>query len=205
MNIGLLGGTFDPIHYGHLAIAQKAKRKLSLQRVLFVPAGQPWLKVNDRNITEARHRIRMVELGILDIPYFELSRIEIDRPGPSYTIETIAALNKIFGSDTGIFLILGWDSLMELPKWHDPVNLVKACRLVAVTRGGIKTPDLDTLEKEVPGIKQSTLLLRMRQVDISSSDIRKRVAQGYKINDLVPDAVADYIYKQKLYVDRGTG
>jgi len=148
VNIGLLGGTFDPIHYGHLAIAQKAKRKLSLQCVLFVPAGQPWLKVDNRNITDTQHRINMVELAIQDIPYFKLSRIEIERAGHSYTVETIAALKEKFGSDAGIFLILGWDSLMELPKWYDPVNLVKACRLVAVTRGGIKTPDLDALEKE---------------------------------------------------------
>jgi nicotinate-nucleotide adenylyltransferase len=199
VNIGVLGGTFDPVHNGHLAIARQAKRKLSLSRVLFVPAGQPWLKVDDREITNAQHRVNMVELAINNIPYFELTRYEIDHQGPSYTVDTMIELRKGLGSDIELYLILGWDSLIELPKWHKPAELIKLCKLAAITRGLNRPPTLDALEKEVPGIKQSTILLNMKPIDISSTDIRNRVARGLSIKGLVPEAVADYIQEQKLY------
>ena len=199
MNIGILGGTFDPVHCGHLAIAKEAKKKLGLRRVLFVPAGRPWLKVNDREITDVKHRVKMVELAIESIPYFELSSIEIERPGPSYTVDTVTELKKRIGSDTEFFLLLGWDSLIELPKWHNPAVLVKICRLAAFTRVMTDPPDLNALEKELPGIKKSTMLLDMKPVDISSSDIRNRIARGLPVKGLVPDAVAAYIREQKLY------
>ena len=199
MNIGILGGTFDPVHCGHLAIAKEAKKKLGLRRVLFVPAGRPWLKVNDREITDVKHRVKMVELAIESIPYFELSSIEIERPGPSYTVDTVTELKKRIGSDTEFFLLLGWDSLIELPKWHNPAELIKICRLAAFTRVMTDPPDLNALEKELPGIKKSTMLLDMKPVDISSSDIRNRVARGLPVKGLVPDAVAAYIREQKLY------
>ena len=198
MNIGILGGTFDPVHCGHLAIAKEAKKKLGLRRVLFVPAG-PWLKVNDREITDVKHRVKMVELAIESIPYFELSSIEIERPGPSYTVDTVTELKKMMGSDTEFFLLLGRDSLIELPKWHNPAELIKICRLAAFTRVMTDPPDLNALEKELPGIKKSTMLLDMKPVDISSSDIRNRIARGLPVKGLVPDAVAAYIREQKLY------
>ena len=199
MNIGILGGTFDPVHCGHLAIAKEAKKKLGLRRVLFVPAGRPWLKVNDREITDVKHRVKMVELAIESIPYFELSSIEIERPGPSYTVDTVTELKKRMGSDTEFFLLLGRDSLIELPKWHNPAVLVKICRLAAFTRVMTDPPDLNALEKELPGIKKSTMLLDMKPVDISSSDIRNRIARGLPVKGLVPDAVAAYIREQTLY------
>ena len=199
MNIGILGGTFDPVHCGHLAIAKEAKKKLGLRRVLFVPAGRPWLKVNDREITDVKHRVKMVELAIESIPYFELSSIEIERPGPSYTVDTVTELKKRIGSDTEFFLLLGRDSLIELPKWHNPAELIKICRLAAFTRVMTDPPDLNALEKELPGIKKSTMLLDMKPVDISSSDIRNRVARGLPVKGLVPDAVAAYIREQTLY------
>ena len=199
MNIGILGGTFDPVHCGHLAIAKEAKKKLGLRRVLFVPAGRPWLKVNDREITDVKHRVKMVELAIESIPYFELSSIEIERPGPSYTVDTVTELKKRIGSDTEFFLLLGWDSLIELPKWHNPAELIKICRLAAFTRVMTDPPDLNALENELPGIKKSTMLLDMKPVDISSSDIRNRIARGLLVKGLVPDAVAAYIREQTLY------
>lgn len=199
MNIGILGGTFDPVHCGHLAIANEAKKKLSLRHVLFVPAGRPWLKVDDREITGVKHRVKMVELAIEGITYFKLSTIEIERPGPSYTVETVVELKKRMGSDTEFFLLLGWDSLMELPEWHNPDELVKICKLVAFTRDLNGPLDLDALERELPGIKESTVLLDMEPINISSSDIRDRVARGLPVKGLVPDAVAAYIQEQKLY------
>lgn len=199
MNIGVLGGTFDPIHNGHLIIAKHARKKLALQRVIFIPAGQPWLKVDNREITDAHHRVKMVELAIKGLPCFELSNYEINHPGPSYSIDTIIALKKRLGNDADLYLLVGWDSLLELPRWHKPEELVKICKLAAITRGSGKPPDIDTLEKEVPGIKQSTILLNMKRVDISSTDIRNRVVQGLSIKGMVPDPVADYIREQRLY------
>lgn len=198
MKIGVLGGTFDPVHCGHLIIAEEARLKFSLIKVLFVPAGQPWLKT-DRVITEASHRIEMVKRAIADRPYFELSTVEVDRPGPSYTVETIAILQQQLGTEARIFFLLGWDSLAELPQWKEPARLVKLCRLVAVNRPGFSRPGLEALEIEVPGITQSVVWLDIPPVDISSSDIRRRVAQGLSIHGLVPDAVEEYIKGHNLY------
>ena len=141
----------------------------------------------------------MVELAIESIPYFELSSMEIERPGPSYTVDTVTELKKMMGSDTEFFLLLGWDSLIELPKWHNPAELIKICRLAAFTRVMTDPPDLNALENELPGIKKSTMLLDMKPVDISSSDIRNRIARGLLVKGLVPDAVAAYIREQTLY------
>ena len=197
-NTGILGGTFDPIHLGHLAIAEEARHRLALSRVIFVPAGQPWLKVNTE-ITSAKHRKKMIELAISGRPYFELSTVEIERQGPSYTVDTLYDLQKNLGMKVKLFLILGWDSLNELPEWHNPAELPKICQLVAFTRTSSNPPNLESLEASVPGIKQSTVLLDMKPVDISSTDIRMRVAKGLPINGLVPDQVEKYIREHKLY------
>ena len=197
-NIGILGGTFDPIHIGHLAIAEEARRRLALSRVIFVPAGQPWLKVN-REITLAKHRIKMVELAISGKPYFELSTIEIERQGPSYTVDTLSFLQQKLGNKARLFLILGWDSVHELPEWRNPTELLKMCKLVAITRKSSNPLRLDVLEASVPGIKQSTVLLDMEPIDISSTDIRMRVSKRLSISGLVPDQVERYIRGQKLY------
>jgi nicotinate-nucleotide adenylyltransferase len=198
MDLGILGGTFDPVHLGHLAIAEEARKRLSLRKVIFVPAGQPWLKT-DRGISPASHRIKMIGLATGDKPYFELSTIETDCPGPSYTVDTLVALKRNLGADVKLFLILGWDSLMELPKWHNPAVLVKMCTLVAFTRMDTKRPDLAALEALVPGVKQSTIMLDIKPVGISATDIRGKAARGLSLSGLVPDRVARYIKEQKLY------
>ena len=198
MNIGVLGGTFDPIHSGHIVIAEKAMLKFSLAKVLFVPAGQPWLKT-DRTITAASHRIQMVKRAIANNHYFELSTIEVDRPRPSYTVDTMTILHQQLGVEARIFFLLGWDSLAELPKWKEPTKLIQLCQLVAVTRPGFSRPDLKALEAEVPGITQSVVWLDVPPVDISSSDIRYKVARGLSIHSLVPEGVETYIKERKLY------
>ncbi|MBM3119222.1 MAG: nicotinate-nucleotide adenylyltransferase, partial [Chloroflexi bacterium] len=198
MNIGVLGGTFDPIHSGHLIIAEEARLKFSLARVLFVPAGQPWLKT-DRTITAASHRIEMVKRAIAAKPYFELSTVDIDRPGPSYTVDTVNILHQQLGVEAKIFFLLGWDSLAELPQWKEPTKLIQLCHLVAVTRPGFSRPDLKALETEVPGITQSVVWLDIPPVDISSSDIRYKVARGLSIHSLVTEDVEGYIKEHKLY------
>jgi nicotinate-nucleotide adenylyltransferase len=198
MNIGVLGGTFDPIHSGHLIIAEEARLKLSLAKVLFVPAGQPWLKTN-RTITPANHRIEMVKRAIGTNSYFELSTVEVDHPRPSYSLETIIILQRQLGAEVRIFFLVGWDSLAELPKWKEPAKLIQLCKLVAITRPGFSRPDLKALESSVPGVTQSVVWLDIQPIDISSSDIRDRVAQGLSIHGLVPEGVESYIKEEKLY------
>ena len=202
MNTGILGGTFDPIHSGHLVIAEEARLKLRLDKVLFIPAGQQWLKTEERNITPAVHRVEMVRLAIAAKPYFDLSTVEVDRPGPTYSVETMAILHQQLGAEAKLFFIVGWDSLAELPQWKEPDRLVHLCKLVAVTRPGFNRPDLKEMEPPVPGITQSVVWLDIPPIDISSTDIRKRVIQGQSIHGLVPDGVEKYIAEQKLYRQR---
>ena len=201
MNIGVLGGTFDPVHSGHLVIAEEARLRFGLNKVLFVPAGQPWLKTNSK-ITAAAHRVEMLKRAIADNAGFELSTMEIDRPGPSYSVDTVAVLQQQSGAGAKIFFLIGWDSLSELPQWKEPARLIQLCKLVAVTRPGFSRPDLKSLEPSIPGITQSVVWLDIPPIDISSSDIRDRVAQGLSIHSLVPDDVESYIAENKLYRKR---
>jgi nicotinate-nucleotide adenylyltransferase len=198
MKIGVLGGTFDPIHSGHLIIAEKARLELGLARILFVPAGQPRLKTG-RKITPAAHRVEMVKLAIAANPHFELSTVEIDRPGPSLSVETVAILQKQLGAGARLFFVVGWDSLAELPQWKEPKKLIRLCKLVAVTRPGFSRPDLKAMELSVPGVTKSVVWLDIPPVDISSTDIRHRVAQGLPVRGMVPDEVESYIKEHKLY------
>jgi nicotinate-nucleotide adenylyltransferase len=199
MNIGVLGGTFDPIHMGHLIIAEEVRARLDLAEVLFVPAGQPWLKTNNV-ISPAEHRVEMVRLAIAKEPSFKLSTMEIERPGPSYTVDTMAELSRQIGVRDKLFFILGWDNLNQLPRWHEPSRLVRLCRLVPVRRVGYASPDLDALEAAVPGLSQSIIMLDTPQIQISSSEIRDRVARGLSIHHLVPEPVERYIKEHRLYV-----
>jgi len=201
MNMGVLGGTFDPIHSGHLVIAEEARLRFGLNKVLFVPAGKPWLKTN-REITPAVHRLEMVKRAIAGDASFELSTMEIDRPGPSYSVDTVAALQQKISPGARIFFLIGWDSLAELPQWQEPARLIGLCKLIAVTRSGLSRPDLKSLEPTIPGIIQSVVWLDIQPINISSSDIRDRVARGQSIHGLVPDKVESYIAENKLYRKR---
>jgi len=197
MNIGILGGTFDPIHVGHLVVAEEARVKLGLSEVLFLPAGQPWLKV-DRTVTPAIHRVDMVRLAIAGNPYFKLCTLEVERDGPSYSIDTITALRSQLGAQS-FFFILGSDSLAEFHLWKEPAKLVQMCRLVVVPRLGLSLTDLNSLETRIPGLVHNVTQLDAPIMGVSSSEIRQRVAQGLSIRYLVPDKVGEYIVEQKLY------
>ncbi len=199
MNIGVLGGTFDPIHIGHLILAEEVRARLNLAETLFVPAGQPWLKV-DSPISPAEHRVEMVRLAIADKPYFKLSTMEIERAGYSYTVDTIAELKLQLGAGDELFFILGWDNLAELPRWRQPSRLITMCRLVAVPRLGYPLPDLKALEASIPGLSQRVTLMEKPEIDISASAIRDRIAQGLSIHHLVPEPVDEYIKHHKLYL-----
>ena len=196
MNIGILGGTFDPIHIGHLVIAEEARIKLGFNEVLFVPAGQPWLK-RDHDITLAVHRLEMVGRAIADNPHFRLCTLEVEHPGPSYTVDTLTMLQKQLGSETSLFFILGRDTLAELPLWKEPSKLVQLCRLVVPPRLGSK--DLRHLEAAIPGLRDKIIQLDMPVIGISSSEIRQRIAQGLPIRYLVPPEVAKYITEHRIY------
>ena len=198
MNIGVFGGTFDPIHNGHLIVAEETRARLNLAEVLFVPAGQPWLRMNSP-ISAVEHRLQMVRLAIGDKPCFTLSTVEVERAGPSYTVDTIAELKGQLQVKGELFFILGWDSLAELPKWREPSRLIKMCYLVAVPRPGYSPPDLKFMEATVPGLAQRVILLDTPEVDISASGIRKRAAQGLSISHLVPEPVERYIREHGLY------
>ena len=196
MNIGVLGGTFDPVHIGHLVVAEEARIRLGFKEVLFVPAGQPWLKL-DRNITPVVHRVEMVRRAIADNPHFKLCTIEVERPGPSYTVDTLTRLQKQLGSEASLFFIIGRDTLAELPLWKEPEKLIQLCRLVVAPRLGSK--DLKHLETSIPGLLDQVIQLDMPVIGISSSGIRQRIAQGLSIRYWVPAEVEKYITGHKIY------
>jgi len=199
MNIGVLGGTFDPIHNGHLIVAEEAITWLNLAGVLFVPTGQPWLKA-ESSISAAEHRLQMVRLAIADKPLFKLSTVEIERPGPSYMVDTMAELQSRLEAEDELFLILGWDSLAELPQWQEPSQLITMCYLVAVSRPDFPRPNLKQLEALVPGLSRRVMIMEKPRVDISASVIRDRVVRGLSIRHLVPEPVNEYIKQHRLYI-----
>ena len=199
MNIGVLGGTFDPDHIGHLKVAEEVTARLNLSEVIFTPAGQPWLKA-DNLISAAEHRLEMVRLALNGKDNFKLSTMEIDRAGPTYTVDTMAELKSQLGADDELFFILGWDNLAQLPQWHEPSRLIKLCRLAAVPRVDYPPPDLAPLEGAIPGLSDRVILLDAPRVDINASEIRQRVRQGLSIHNLVPEAVAGYIREHRLYL-----
>ena len=199
MKIGVMGGTFDPVHKGHLIVTEEVRSRLGLAEVLFVPAGQPWLNKTGA-ILAAEHRVQMVRLAIADKPYFRLTTMEVERAGPSYTIDTITELKAQLEPGDELFFILGWDSLAQVPLWRQPSRLIELCRLVAVPRPGCSLPDLDSLSAVTSGLSQRVIILDKPEIDISATEIRKRVAQGLSIDHLVPEPVAEYIRKHQLYL-----
>jgi nicotinate-nucleotide adenylyltransferase len=199
--VGVLGGTFDPVHYGHLVVAEEVYATLQLAEMVFVPAGQPPHKTN-AEITTAKHRLEMLELAIASNPHFTISRVDLDRPGPCYTVDTLRLLREQWGDKTAIYFVIGRDSLEELLSWHDPSGILEQLtHLVAVTRPGYSESEAyyDWLEARLPGIKQRLLLVDAPQFDISATDLRKRVAEGRPIKYQTPESVESYIIQYGLY------
>jgi nicotinate-nucleotide adenylyltransferase len=197
----MLGGTFDPIHVGHVALGRVALDQLDLERVVFVPAGQPPHK-RGRAITPAEHRLAMVELAIADEPRFELSRIEIDRPGLSYTADTaeaILAAGAALDRPIDLTIILSAESFAEFPSWHDPARLLRLATVAVAPRPGHPPPSAEWLARRLPGFAHRVVVLGGPHLDISASDIRARVAAGEPIDGLVPPPVVAYIEAHQLY------
>lgn len=189
-----MGGTFDPIHVGHLAIAEEARDALGLTRILFVPAGRPPHKP-EAEVTDVRHRVAMVELAIADNDAFELDRIEVDRPGPSYTVDTVEAL----AAAADLTVILSAETFAELPAWHEPDRLFEAARVAVVPREGYPAPDPAWLSATFPGREGRVTYLEGPRLGLSSTAIRARVAAGRSIRYLVPASVEAYIADNHLY------
>jgi nicotinate-nucleotide adenylyltransferase len=198
LRLGILGGTFDPIHYGHLVAAEECRVRLGLDVVLFVPAGQPPHK-RGRVISPAEDRVEMVRLAIASNPGFQLSRIEVDRTGPSYTVDTLARLREEYGPAVQLYFVVGMDALSEILTWHHPARIVALCQVVAVTRPGFPGLDLADLEPEIPEARQRITLLEVPELRISASDLRRRVAAGLPIRYQVPEPVEEYIRRRGLY------
>ena len=197
MRIGVLGGTFDPIHWGHLMIAEVACARLGLQEMVFVPAGQPPHKLG-RQITGPEQRLEMVELATAGNPLFAISRVDVDRMGPCYTVDTIRLLRDAWGVEADIFFLIGADSLVELPTWHRPDLLMRLCHVVVLGRPGYPV-DWDELDRLLPGAAVLIKMLDTPVLDVSSTDIKQRVRQGLSIHHLVPPSIERYIYEHGLY------
>lgn len=197
-DVAIFGGTFDPIHVGHLIVAEEVRVKLGVEEIVFVPVGQPWLKA-DRRISSGKHRLAMIRLAIADNPHFKVSTLEIDRPGLTYTVDTVDMLRRQMGSEAKLFFLMGGDSLRELPQWKEPKRLIQLCRLVVFTRPGSRLPSMNGLEEGVPGVSDNIVIVEVPQIDVSATEVRQQVRQGDPIDELVLPAVKDYILGSGLY------
>ena len=192
--LGVFGGTFDPIHVGHIAVADRALRIFDLDRVMFVPAGQPWQK---STYAEPEDRYLMTVLAASD-PRFCVSRVEIDRKGPTYTADTMASLRAFYGDDVQLMFVAGADAVLHLGSWEKLENLGRLAEVIAVTRSGY---EMSSLRPEAwwPPVRT----MAMPAVDVSSTKIRERVNQGLPVTGLVPPAVERYIRMHGLYSEAG--
>ncbi len=195
--IGIFGGTFDPIHIGHLILAEEVHFQLGIDRVFLVPAGDPPHK-QGRRLTTMNHRITMCELATADIDYISISRIDADRPGPHYTADMVRLMREQVGEDVEIFFLMGMDSLRDLPSWREAAWLIENCTLVALSRHDVKL-EWAKLEDALPGVREQIIILDMPEVEIASNQIQRRVRMGQPIRHQVPRLVEHYIYKHELY------
>ena len=200
--LGIMGGSFDPIHVAHLIMADTAREALGLDLVLFLPAGSQPLK-QGKPVTPAEQRVEMLRLAIQDNPRFELSRVDVDREGLSYTADSLQELREEWGDpgETALWFIIGSDSLVNFPKWHDPPRILAQTRLAVVRRPTFAS-DMAALEAQVPGITNAIDWVDAPLLEISATDIRRRVREGRSIRYRVPEAVRAYIEHNGLYKDQ---
>lgn len=196
MRLGIYGGTFDPIHYGHLLLAERCREELQLDEVWFIPAGVSPHKVG-QPLTSGKSRLQMVEFAVSGFPEFRVSKIELERTGPSYTVET---LDQLCAADPAreLFLLMGADSIADLATWREPKRILELSQVVAVNRAGT-TPDLSSLDAICREIGRPIRVVEMPAVDFSASEIRQRVAHGNSIRFLTPRPVEMYIRQHRLY------
>jgi nicotinate-nucleotide adenylyltransferase len=194
-----MGGSFDPIHMAHLIMAETVREALALNTVLFVPVAEQPLK-QGLGVTPAEQRVEMVSLAIADNPYFALSRVEVERPGPSYTVDTLLRLREELGQrdKTEMWFVIGADALATLPRWRDVEGILAQTRLAVVSRPGVVV-DMATLQAQLPRLQASIDWVEAPLIDISATDLRRRVADDLSIRYRVPDVVREYIGANGLY------
>ena len=203
MRVGVLGCTFDPVHRGHLALAGAARDELGLDEVLFVPAGQPWRKVG-RIVAPAEHRLAMLRLALAGQSAFRVEALELERPGPSYTADTLEALAEA-GPGDELFFIVGEDALADLPNWVRPERILELAILAVARRADVTPSALAEAEAKLAGLTERAVWLKMPLVPVSATEIRERVRRGEPVEGLVPPPVEAYIREHGLYRDAGQG
>ena len=193
--LGVMGGTFDPIHYGHLVTAEEALGQFDLDEVVFVPTGQPWMKTH-KDVSPAEDRYLMVVVATASNPTFSVSRIEIDRKGPTYTVDTLRALKEEHPGDPELFFVTGADAMLEIFAWKDADDVLELAHFIAATRPGY---DIPAFEQEAPTRHPHVSVMTVPALAISSTDVRRRVKEGRPIRYLLPEGVKSYIEKVGLY------
>lgn len=196
--LGIMGGTFNPIHNGHLYLAKEAREQYNLEQVLFMPSGTPYMK-DQREVLPSKFRVMMTKLAIENDPYFSLSVMEIEKEGNTYTYETLEALNCMY-PETELYFILGADSLFAMEDWRLPERIFASCKILAAIRDDVS---LDKIEEQSNYLKQKfeadIFILKTNAVDISSSMIRRHLSEGISVKGLIPDVVYNYILSHNLY------
>jgi nicotinate-nucleotide adenylyltransferase len=192
--IGVMGGTFDPIHHGHLVAAEEARWQFQLDQVVFVPTGRPWQK--PVGVSSAEDRYQMTVIATASNPAFTVSRLEVDHQGPTYTVDTLRRLKAGLAEGTRLFFITGADAVLQILTWKDPDQVLALAEFIAATRPDF---DLDSLVGQLPGAAGRVYRMDIPALAISSSDIRSRVARGAPVRYLVPEGVARYIHEHALY------
>jgi len=192
--LGVMGGTFDPIHYGHLVTAEEALVQFALDTVVFVPTGRPWMK-EGREVSPAEDRYLMTVIATASNPRFRVSRVEIDRDGPTYTVDTLRALGAE-NPDAELYFITGADAMLEILKWKDPGEVLALAHFIAATRPGY---DLTRFESLTRAGHANATVMSIPALAISSTDVRERIRDGRPIRYLVPEGVKSYIEKAGLY------
>lgn len=199
MKIGLMGGSFDPIHNGHLVLAEQVRTRFQMDKIIFIPSGNPPHK---DNLASKDHRYNMTKLAIEDNEFFEISRIELDQDHKTYTIDTVKRLKEMYGDATEVFFITGADMMLDLPTWKKFEELVTLCKFIGSTRPGVDYTELsDQIDALVRDYKADITITQVPALAISSTDIRRRIKYNLSIRYLLPKATEDYIHEHKLYSD----
>ncbi|WP_298821240.1 nicotinate-nucleotide adenylyltransferase [Chloroflexus sp.] len=198
--LGIYGGTFDPIHFGHLAIVEEARWYCQLDQILIVPAAAQPLKAG--HLAAGHHRLEMVRLACANNPALIPSALELDRPPPSYTIDTLRICQERYGSGVELFLIVGADAAAELSRWREPDQIAQLARLVVVGRPGY-TFDYEGLCATIPALRDRVIVIEGPKLAISSTDLRQRLATGRPVRYQLPDTVLAYLIRHQLYNTKG--
>ena len=198
MAVGILGGTFDPVHLAHLQLAASAVTHLDLEQVLFVPTGRPWLKAG-QYLSPAEHRVAMVQLAISDNPRYVLSDLEVERPGPTYTVDTLEEMEQAGICDSEDYLVLGMDALEHFHRWKEPERILQLCRLAVAPREGHQGFSLDRFVGQFPQAADRVVQLPVTLPEISATEVRRSAGCTGSLEHFVPAAVAEYIERVGLY------